>query len=362
MISWIALNMVEGLKPVHRAALLRSFESAETVFKMSELELSAVPEIKPELAYRITHFDRKEAEAERKRAEKAGIHILCFADEAYPVMLRTIPDPPLALYMKGEWNVPDVCVALVGSRKPTPYGLNAAQFLSHDLAAAGITVVSGLARGIDARAHNAALQAGGRTIAVLGSGLDVLYPSEHSALANKIAEQGVVMSEFPLGTAPNRENFPVRNRIISGLSHAIVVIEASTKSGSLITARMAMEQGREVLAVPGSIFNESSQGSNALIKDGAALVRNWKDIVAELPEEVSAAILTQTESSHSEELQLTEVEKSIIALLSFEQPRHVDQLAGLAGLKSQDLLGALVNLELKSYITQMPGKHFLRVK
>jgi DNA processing protein len=232
--------------------------------------------------------------------------------------------------------------------------------LARDLAAAGVTIVSGLARGVDARAHNATLEAGGKTIAVLGSGLDVIYPSEHKMLAEKICQSGALISEFPLGTPPNRDNFPVRNRIISGMSHVVVVVEASDKSGSLITARMAAEQGREVMAVPGSIFNEQSRGCHALIKDGAALVRSWEDVVAELPRSISNRITTPTDESRGEHL--TESEKNIIALLSFEQPSHVDQIAERSGIRSQDLLGTLVNLELKNYITQVPGKNFLRIK
>lgn len=354
--------MVEGIKPLHRAALLRAFETAENVFRLSELELSSVSEIKPELAYRIAHFDLRQAEKELKEAERQRVRLIVFQDEKYPASLRSIPDPPVVLYVQGDWEDEAPHVALVGSRKPTPYGLNTAQLLSRDLAGVGVTIVSGLARGIDARAHNAALEAGGSTIAVLGSGLDVVYPSEHKMLANRIAQQGAVISEFPFRTPPNRENFPIRNRIISGLSHAVVVVEASMKSGSLITARMAIEQGREVLAVPGSIFNESSQGCHALIKDGAALVQSWKDIIAELPEEASLHILKQAEEKTSEDTSLTETEKNLVSLLSFEQPKHVDQLSVQTGIKSQMLLAALVSLELKNYITQMPGKHFIRVK
>jgi DNA processing protein len=359
MISWIALNMVEGLKPVHRGALLNAFGTAEKVFRAGELDLARVPEMKPELAYRISHYDLRSAEEEFAKSERFGFQIICLEDERYPELLKMIPDPPLVLYLQGNLMRDEVTVALVGSRKATPYGLNATSTLARDLGSAGVTIVSGLARGVDARAHNSALQAGARTIAVLGSGLDVIYPSEHRTLAQKIAGQGAVLSEFPLGTPPNRENFPIRNRIISGLCHAVVVVEASNKSGSLITARMAAEQGREVLAVPGSIFNESSKGCNALIRDGAALVRDWKDVAAELPEEVSSRLRKTEEPSPQE---LSETEQKVVGLLSFDQPKHVDQLAHLVGMKTQDLLGALVSLELKNYITQMPGKHFLRLK
>jgi DNA processing protein len=275
-------------------------------------------------------------------------------------LLKAIPDPPLVLYIRGSLRENEVSIALVGSRKATPYGLNVTQSLSRDLAKVGITIVSGLARGVDARAHHAAIEAGGRTIAVLGSGVDVIYPSEHRMLAEKIVSAGALISEFPLGTSPNREHFPVRNRIISGLSHLVVVIEASDKSGSLITARMAAEQGREVLAVPGTIFNEQSRGCHALIKDGASLVRDWRDVVAELPQHLSNAFLREKQKTDEEDL--TDDEKSIIALLSFEHPSHVDHLAEKAGIRPQELLGMLVNLELKNYITQIPGKNFLRIK
>lgn len=353
--------MVEGLKPVHRAALLRAFGKPESVFRLAEIELTTVPEIKPDLASRIAHFDHRLAEKELQNAKKQDLQILCMADEEYPLLLKAIPDPPLVLYLKGAIQAEEPSVALVGSRKATPYGLNVTQFLAQDLATAGLTITSGLARGVDARAHNAALQAGGRTIAVLGSGLDVIYPSEHKLLAERISRQGAVLSEFPLGTPPNRENFPIRNRIISGLSHAVVVVEASKKSGSLITARMAAEQGREVLAVPGSIFNESSQGCNMLIKDGAALVQNWGDVVENLPESICRHIYSKDKTEGGGE-ELTQLEQTVISSLSFEEPRHVDQVAVNAGLSARDLLSALVNLELKNYISQMHGKQYIRLK
>jgi DNA processing protein len=360
MISWVAINMVEGLKSVHRAALIKTFGSAENVFRQKEMDLMAAAQFKGEVAQRIVHFNFKDAEREIAVARRAGITLLTQEDENYPELLRNIPDPPAVLYVRGEFIKDEIPVALVGSRKATPYGLNVTQALARDLAKVGVTIVSGLARGVDARAHHAAVEAGGRTIAVLGSGIDVIYPSEHKMLVEKIIRSGAVISEFPLETPPNRDNFPVRNRIISGLSHLVVVVEASDKSGSLITARMAAEQGREVLAVPGSVFNEQSKGCHALIKDGASLIRNWHDVVAELPIRLSNAFLNQKQENEPEHL--TEIEKSIIALLSFEQPSHVDQIAEKAGIQSKDLLGTLVNLELKNYITQIPGKNFLRIK
>jgi DNA processing protein len=360
MIHWVALNMVEGLRPIHRASLLKVFGSPEAVFAAGEMELAAVPGIKAELAYQVTHFPVVEAENELKRAKAAGLTVICQTDPQYPQLLARIPDPPLVLYIQGALRSDELVVALVGSRKATPYGLNVAQAFAHGLAQAGLTIASGMARGVDARVHSSALAAGGRTIAVLGSGIDVIYPAEHGLMARKIAAQGALVSEFPLQTPPHRENFPVRNRIISGLSYGVIVIEASAKSGSLITARMAIEQGREVMAVPGNIFNEASQGCHALLKDGAALVQNWKDVVEQLPEEAAQKIAR--EEGPPESLDLTSIEKNVMDLLSFEQPRHIDQLSHLAGIKSQELLGVLVNLELKNYISQMPGKQFIRLK
>lgn len=362
MLSWLALNMVEGLRSVQRAALLRAFATPENIFRSTEMELRAESDIKPDVAHRILHFDMREAEKELKMAQHAGITILWQESDSFPTLLKAIPDPPVVLYVRGELRADEVCVALVGSRKATTYGLNVTQALARDLSKAGVTVVSGLARGVDARAHSVVMQEEGRTIAVLGSGIDVIYPSEHRSLSDRIARSGAVVSEFPMGTPPNRENFPVRNRIISGLSLAVVVVEASHKSGSLITARMANEQGREVLAVPGNVFNESTKGCHALIKDGAALVESWKDVIAALPDEVAKKLILPDESEQTSSEDLTEMEKSIIALLSFEQPKHIDQLAGIAGIRPQDLLGALVSLELKSFISQIPGKHFIRLK
>jgi DNA processing protein len=302
------------------------------------------------------------AEKELRGAERAGIKVLCSTDDEFPSLLKRIIDPPVVLYIRGELRIDEICIALVGSRKATTYGLNVTHSLARDLVHAGMTIVSGLARGVDARAHSAVLQEHGRTLAILGSGIDVVYPSEHRSLADRIAGSGAVISEFPLGTPPNRENFPVRNRIISGLSFGVIVVEASRKSGSLITARMAAEQGREVMAVPGNIFNESSQGCHALIKDGAALIEGWKDVIAALPEEVTKKLSLPSDEIESSSENLTETEKSIIALLSFDQPKHIDQLAGLAGIRPQDLLGTLVGLELKSLIGQMPGKNFIRLR
>ena len=362
MLPWLALNMVEGLRSPQRSSLLQEFGTPENVFRSSEIELRAVSDLKPDVIYRILHFDMREAEKEFKMAQHAGITILWQESDSYPTLLKTIPDPPVVLYVKGELRAEDPSVALVGSRKATTYGLNVAQSLARDLSKAGLTIVSGLARGVDARAHSVVIQEQGRTIGVLGSGIDVIYPSEHRSLADRIAKSGALISEFPMGTPPNRENFPVRNRIISGLSEAVVVIEASRKSGSLITARMATEQGRDVLAVPGNIFSESSQGCHALIKDGAGLVESWTDVIRVLPEKITEKLILPDQDDEASSENLTEMEKAIIALLSFEQPKHIDQLAGVAGMRPQDILGTLVSLELKSLISQVPGKQFIRLK
>ncbi|HEY7161599.1 MAG TPA: DNA-processing protein DprA [Acidobacteriota bacterium] len=362
MLPWLALNMVEGLRSPQRSSLLQELGTPENIFRSSEIELRAVSDLKPDVIYRILHFDMREAEKESRMAQRAGITILWRESDSFPTLLKTIPDPPVVLYVKGELRAEDPSVALVGSRKATTYGLNVAQSLARDLSKAGLTIVSGLARGVDARAHSVVIQEQGRTIGVLGSGIDVIYPSEHRSLADRIAKSGALISEFPMGTPPNRENFPVRNRIISGLSLAIVVIEASRKSGSLITARMASEQGRDVLAVPGNVFNESSQGCHALIRDGAGLVESWTDVIRVLPERITEKLILPDQNDQVSSENLTEMEKTIIALLSFEQPKHIDQLAGVAGMRPQDILGTLVSLELKSLISQVPGKQFIRLK
>src|SRR5215218_7370509 len=296
MKEWIALNMTPGVGPRAAARLLERFGSAEGVFGALRSELERL-RLRPEAVESIVLRDRLGAaavELERVRALE-GADVLALDDGAYPSLLREIPDPPVTLYVRGRWRecVEAPCVGVVGSRRCSTYGQNVATSLARELAARGVTVVSGLARGVDAAAHRGALEAGGRTAAVLGTGIDEVYPRDHRRLAEEIlAKGGALVTQFPLGTPPMAENFPYRNRIISGLSYGVIVIEASENSGSLITARLALEQGREVYAVPGNITSGNSFGTNFLIKGaGAKLVQQWQDVVEEFPPDIAAAIL-----------------------------------------------------------------------
>jgi DNA processing protein len=269
-------------------------------------------------------------------------------------MLRETDGAPVVLYAKGQLKPQDkYAFALVGSRKPTPYGVSVAETISERLASMGFTIVSGMARGIDAAAHRGVLRSGGRTIAVLGSGLDVPYPPEHKGLMQKIASSGVVFSELLPGAPPDKENFPKRNRLISGLSLGVLVVEATAKSGSLITAGYALEQGREVFAVPGNITSVNAQGTNELIRKGAVLTRNAEDIVEELAPLLKGFI----RSDNSERAEISEEEKKISAVLSGE-PSHIDAISRQSSLPASRVLGLLLGLELKGIVRQTTGKRF----
>ena len=280
--DWIALNMTPGVGPRAAAKLLERFGSAEGVFGALRAELERL-RLRPETVESIALKDRHgEAARELGRVrEIPGADLLILDDGTYPALLREIADPPVTLYVRGAWAecVEAPCAAVVGSRRASTYGQNVASMLGRDLASRGVTIVSGLARGIDAAAHRGALEGGGRTVAVLGTGIDGVYPRDHRKLADEILERGgALVSQFPLGTPPVSENFPYRNRVISGLSLGVCVVEAAENSGSLITARLAMEQNREVYAVPGNITSRNSFGTNYLIKSaGAKLVQQWQD-------------------------------------------------------------------------------------
>jgi len=275
--------MVEGFGSGALRNLLEFFVSPKEILENTD-RLTKFPGITQTLAEKIA-WVKKQADPfrELELAAKEHIRIVSIFDESYPTNLKNIFSPPILLYVKGKLLTRDVAgVAMVGSRRPTPYGRLTAERLSAELAGRGITVVSGMARGIDTATHKSALKAGGRTIAVLGSGLDIIYPAENRALAEQIASSGAVISEFPMGTRPLRKNFPRRNRVISGLSLGVVVVEAAQKSGSLITAGFALDQGREVFAVPGKIDSYASKGTHSLIKQGAKLVEDSEDIIEEL--------------------------------------------------------------------------------
>jgi len=372
--DWVELNMTPGIGPRAAAKLLESFGSAEAVYSATRAELEQL-RLVPEATDSIIARDlRPRAEAEIATVRKLGGDILLLDDGVYPSSLREIYDPPIVLYVKGAWSEcwDQPCVGVVGSRKCSTYGQNAALMLSRDLAQRGVTVVSGFARGIDAAAHRGALEANGRTVAVLGTGLDEVYPRDHKKLALEILDKGgALVTQFPLGTPPVSENFPYRNRIISGLSLGVVVVEASEYSGSLITARLAMEQNREVFAVPGNITSRNSFGTNYLIKGaGAKLVQQWQDVATELPPQIAARLLPppfgeQKGSSLADKLSfvpegLSRSETSVFRLLTPDSPVHIDVLVDKSRLGMSDLTAALLSLEMRELIRALPGRCFVR--
>jgi DNA processing protein len=299
-------------------------------------------------------------EAELDLAHRKGYQIVTLTDAGYPRLLRQIPDPPPFLYVSGRLDDSPLIVAVVGSRNATAYGLHSTRSLSASLASLNVTIVSGMARGIDTAAHRGALAAGGTTIAVLGSGLERIYPAENQSLFDEITERGAVVSEFPLHTKPEAHNFPVRNRIISGMCLGTVVVEASRKSGSLITARLAAEQNREVFAVPGSIQSFKSSGTHTLIKQGAKLVEHARDVIEELapmvpPERPAEDDLNDT--AKAEQVTLTADEDRVYDALG-PYSVHIDDLARSLSMESGRLSGVLLQLEIKGLVEQLPGKWF----
>jgi DNA processing protein len=371
--DWVELNMTPGIGPRAAAKLLERFGSAEAVYKATRAELEQL-RLPPEAVDTIIARDLlPRAEAEINAVKALGGDILLLDDGVYPSSLREIYDPPIVLYVKGAWSdcLERPCIGVVGSRRCSTYGQNAANMLARDLAEHGVTVVSGFARGIDAAAHRGALEAGGRTVAVLGTGIDEVYPRDHKKLAVEILDRGgALVSQFPLGTPPVSENFPYRNRIISGLSLGVVVVEAAENSGSLITARLALEQNREVFAVPGNITSRNSFGTNYLIKGaGAKLVQQWQDIAAELPQPVAAALLPpplgERKSGITERLALvpeglSPSETCVFKLLTPDSPAHVDWLFDKTKLPISELTAALLSLEIRELVRALPGRCFVR--
>jgi DNA processing protein len=295
---------------------------------------------------------------ELEALRQSGFRVLCSPDQNYPTNLKKISDPPPVLYCWGGLEYgDDVAVAIVGTRNPTPLGAYHARELSAQLSREGLTVVSGMARGIDSEAHQGALQSGGRTIAVLGCGLDIVYPPENEELMRRIAARGAAVTEYPLGTPPLAGNFPARNRIISGLSLGVVVVEATHDSGSLITADFAAHQGRDVFAVPGNVGNEGSKGPHKLIREGAKLVEDYRDILSEL----AIPQLAAADFDAAPTLNLTETEWKVCHALNRE-PSHINQVQHRSGLSSAQVNSALTRLELKGVVKRFPGQLYLRVK
>jgi DNA processing protein len=349
---WLALRLVRGIGPVVYRDLLRAFGSPGGVLGAGVHALTCAG-VRPELARAIRAFDDwPTVDEQLERLARCGARLITWDDSSYPANLRQIHDPPPFLFVLGELQAGDrLAVAIVGSRGVSSYGRRVARELASGLARHGVVVVSGLARGTDAEAHWSALRAGGRTIAVLGSGIDVVYPSEHHALARVIAKQGAIVSELWMGTKPDADNFPARNRIISGLSLGTVIVEATEKSGSLITARFAAEQGREVFAVPGAV-GEHTRGTHRLIRDGARLTEGVEDVLEEIAPQLVRAPGGRTQ------VELSEREKAVLAAVGADAV-HIDAVIAGSGIGANDVLPILLNLELKGAVQQLPGMFFV---
>ena len=353
--SYIALNMMEKVGPVSVRAMATGLGCVAAIFDAGKEDLLRIPGIGPECAGAILNQKNEiDWQGEQEKAASLGAHIVTQIDAEYPKQLLAIHDPPLVLYVQGEMENRDShSIAIVGTRHATHYGLQCADKLSFQMATCGFTVVSGLAEGIDTAAHRAALKAKGRTIAVIGSGLDCMYPASNKQLAQEIAGSGAVISEFPMGRKPDKTTFPIRNRIVSGLSKGVLVVEAGTKSGSLITVNQAMDQGRTVFAVPGRIDSPASQGCLKLIKDGAKLVTDVDDVIAEYEFLIPHGSLRKTETMPMPKLLPEEI--CLTNILS-DGEQDVDSLIRRSGMKAQMVNSLLIGLEMKKVIRMQPGR------
>lgn len=360
----IRLNMIAGIGPVLQRRLLDHFGSVREIFRASGAALCAVHGIGPKTADQITASrDTVDLDRELELIREYRAQVIPVESDAYPRNLKTIENPPLILYVQGQVMPQDaLAVAMVGTRRASLYGLNAASRLALGLARMGVTVVSGLATGIDSAAHRGALKGLGRTIAVLGSGLANVYPPQNSDLADQISQSGAVVSEFPMLYPVDPSNFPRRNRLISGLSLGVVVVEAGQRSGALITARWAGEQGREVFAVPGKIDSPASQGTHALLRDGATLVTCADDIVAHLGPLHQPLSTDQGEVLQPRELALSDVEHRVLDRLDVSDPRTVDDIVADLDLAVSGVSSALLVLQTKGLVRQLAGGRFVRAE
>jgi DNA processing protein len=354
LLDWIALNLLPGLDP------------GEIAYRVPIRDLGCVRGVGPQILAGIADARRtlrRHAERELRRAEKLRLSVLVRGEAAYPAALSELPDAPILLYLKGSLPEGVVRLAVVGSRQATLYGRRVATGLAADLATRGIEIVSGGARGIDTYAHEGALSVDGRTVAVLGSGFRRPYPEQNAELFDRIAASGALLSEFPLEVDPKPENFPRRNRVISGLSAAVVVVEAARRSGSLITAGHALDQGREVLAVPGPVSSQRSSGTNWLIQQGAKLVQNVEDVVEELSPLFRTSLQPPSSSSGDEVEELAGLlpdEETVLQMLDPVEPQQLDELAERAPFGFARLQTALFGLELRGAIDSLPGRHYAR--
>lgn len=358
----LRLNMTRGIGARTYKALLERFGSSEAILHASKKELEAVQGLGPKLSSAIIEMSRNiDIESEINLAENKGIQIIPYTSDKYPKHLKTIYDPPLVLYIKGDiLNTDVLAIAIVGARRCSYYGLTQAKRFGRLLAQKGLCIVSGMARGIDAAAHQGAINSDGRTIAVLGCGLGNIYPRENVELAEQIVQNGAVISEFPMNTPPDSRNFPPRNRLISGLSLGVLVVESSLNSGSLITAKWALEQGKEVFAIPGNIDNVCSRGTHKLIKEGAKLVEDIADIIQELGPIAEILNFSDTPATDDpKSLLLNTHEKKIFSLLS-SSPRDIDDIIQVSGLPTSVVSSTLMILEIKKFAKQLTGKRFVK--
>jgi DNA processing protein len=371
-LQWLALILTPGLGPTRARKLLEFFGGVQAIFRASltELEAAGLPSVSAQSLG--TGRSLELAQEELTRITAAGVRVIALEDPEYPRQLKQIYDPPLVLYVRGDAAViSEPGIALVGTRHPTPYGSGMSERLACDLAARGLVIFSGMARGIDAAGHRGAIAAKGKTVAVFGTGVDVPYPKENTRLMEQMLNLGgAVISEFPMATFPAPQNFPIRNRIISGISLGVLVVEAGEYSGTRITARCALEQNREVFAVPGNVTNRNSWGPNTLIKQGAKLVATWEDIWEELPADVrlkltpkdAAESRAQQTASLFGEAELAPHEKKIFALLKADESTHIDEIVERLEpeLSSSEIFAALFELELAGKVRQLPGKNFVK--
>jgi DNA processing protein len=386
-LHWLALRMTPGLGTRTAVQLIETFKTPQAVFRASRSELEAAG-VSPGLAQSVASgcaFD--DAVTQQQKLAEAGAQVVPLTDPRYPARLKQIFDPPPLLFARGRPDLigdlmGELMLGIVGTRRPTAYGIAAATRLARDLASAGLAIVSGMARGIDTAAHRAALEAGGATVAVFGCGVDEVYPAENRKLAQQLSKDGLIVSEFPMATPPYPQNFPIRNRIIAGMSVGVLVVEGGEYSGSAITAKLAAEQNREVFAVPGNITSKMSWGPNLLIKQGAKLVQEWNDVVVELQAEDRRRLAARCrnrlnlnddlggESRHESNDSLQSslafrpegASRDVLSHLKPDAPITLDYLVeSLAGTSPSEIIAALFELELAGLVRQLPGKSFIKV-
>ncbi|MEN3037807.1 MAG: DNA-processing protein DprA [Candidatus Kryptonium sp.] len=358
----LKLTMIPGIGSARIRNLVEYFKDTELIFKASLLELTKIEGIDKKLAKRIVEIknqNSKFVDEQLLKAEKVGARIITFWDSEYPDLLKKIYDPPVVLFVRGSLIENDkYSIAIVGTRTPTSYGKIICEKFATELAKINLTIISGFARGIDTIAHTSALKSGGRTIAVLGSGVDYIYPPENEKIVESVISNGAIVSEFPMGTKPDAINFPKRNRIISGMSLGVLIIETSKTGGAMITAEFANDQSREVFAVPGNIDSVKSQGTNFLIKQNRAkLVESVEDIIQEIQHLIQPVLKSEPPKP---KVELNVFESKILDVLSLTEPMHVDKIAELSGLSVTDTLVHLLSLEFKDAVRQLPGKLFIR--